>query len=50
MKTFNANGKTYKTDSETLALLDSFRTNGNSEMVAATFELGLAFGRIVEVK
>ncbi|WP_167389848.1 hypothetical protein [Burkholderia ubonensis] len=47
MVTFEANGKTYKTDEETLALMRDYRAAGNAEMVGAVFELGLHFGRIV---
>ncbi|HCJ9395007.1 TPA: hypothetical protein NV922_001313 [Escherichia coli] len=48
MRTFEANGKSWITDKETLRLLESFRAEKNEEMVGATFELGKAFGRIVE--
>ncbi|NII54371.1 hypothetical protein [Luteibacter sp. SG786] len=48
MMAFEANGKTWNTDEDTLALLRQFRTSGNEEMVGAVFELGRSFGRIVE--
>lgn len=47
-KTFEANGKTWKTDADTLALMTQYRNAGNDEMVGAMFELGKTFGRIVE--
>ncbi|WP_170836179.1 hypothetical protein [Pandoraea sp. ISTKB] len=47
MMEFEANGKVYQTDEETLALMRAFREAGNAEMVGAVFELGLRFGRIV---
>ncbi|EFV40486.1 hypothetical protein [Hafnia paralvei] len=50
METFEANGKTWATDEDTLRLLEAFRAEKNDEMVGATFELGKAFGRIVEAK
>ncbi|WP_441227994.1 hypothetical protein AB7813_08285 [Tardiphaga sp. 20_F10_N6_6] len=45
--TFQANGKTWKTDADTLALMNEYRAAGNTEMVAAVFEIGKSFGRIV---
>ncbi|NYT25357.1 hypothetical protein H0A73_17290 [Alcaligenaceae bacterium] len=44
--TFEANGKAYTTDSETINLMREYRADGNAEMLAAVFELGIAFGRI----
>ncbi len=44
--TFEANGKTWNTDAETLSLLRQYRGEGNEEMVGAVFELGRTFGRI----
>ena len=46
---FEANGKTWETDSETLALLREYRAAGNSYMVGAVFSIGLDMGKIVEV-
>lgn len=46
MHTFEANGKTYKTDLETLNLLREYKDN--PEMLSAVFGLGLDFGRIKE--
>jgi hypothetical protein len=46
MCTFEANGKTYKTDIQTLNLLREYKDN--PEMRGAVFELGLEFGRIKE--
>lgn len=45
--TFEANGKTWATDSKTLELMREYREAGNKEMVATVFELGKAFGKIV---
>jgi len=45
--TFEANGKAWRTDAETLALMVEYRDAGNTEMVAAVFEIGKSFGRIV---
>jgi hypothetical protein len=46
--TFEANGKTWKTDEATLALMREYREAGNAEMLGMVFEIGKAFGRIVE--
>lgn len=46
--TFQANGKTWKTDAETLALMAQYRDSGNAEMLGMVFEIGKKFGRIVE--
>lgn len=46
---FEANGKHYKTDHATILLMKAYK-DSNPEMLAATFELGLHFGRIVEIK
>jgi hypothetical protein len=48
MFTFEANSKKWSTDEQTMSLLKEFREAGNEEMLAATFELGVAFGKIVE--
>ena len=52
MKTFTMNGKTYKTDDETLAVLRSTipqaTVSGDMSAVAAIMILGQAAGRIVE--
>lgn len=50
MVTFEANGKKWSTDEQTLNLLNSFKSSGNTEMLGATFELGKSFGRIKEVE
>jgi hypothetical protein len=50
MKTFEANGKKWSTDEQTLALLNEFKQSNNEEMLGMTFELGKKFGRITEVK
>jgi len=44
--TFEANGKTYITDAETITLMREYRSAGNAEMLASVFEIGLTFGRI----
>lgn len=44
--TFEANGKGWKTDEQTLGLMREYRAAKNARMVAVVFELGLAFGRI----
>lgn len=46
--TFEANGKTYKTDRATIELMREYREAGNSEMLAAVFEIGISFARIME--
>lgn len=46
--TFEANGKIWTTDADTLKLLRDFRAAGNEEMVGMVFELGRKFGRIVD--
>ena len=43
---FEANGKFYTTDADTLALMRAYRDAGNAEMLGAVLELGLEFGRI----
>lgn len=54
MMNFTLNGKTYATDAETLAVLNSVmpsaKATGDSSAVIAIIELGLKFGRIQEVK
>jgi len=47
--TFEANGKAWKTDEDTLNIMREYRNSGNSYMVAAVFEIGVACGRIVQV-
>lgn len=51
---FELNGKTYKTDGETVKVLRSIipaaKTTGDSSAVIAVMSLGLATGRIIEVK
>lgn len=47
MNKFEANGKTWMADDETLALLRQYRAEGNEEMLGAVFELGKSFGRIL---
>jgi len=47
MTTFEANGKIWNTDTETLALLREFCDAGNTEMLGLVFEMGREFGRIV---
>jgi hypothetical protein len=49
-KTFEANGKGWSTDSETLNLMRSYRAAGNKYMVSIVFSLGVEFGRIAEMK
>jgi len=44
--TFEANGKTYVTDAETINLMREYRGAGNTEMLAVVFGLGISFGRI----
>lgn len=54
MQTFEMNGKTYCTDVETLNVLRSIvptaKASGDMSAVIAVMELGLRFGRIVEIK
>jgi hypothetical protein len=53
-ETFEMNSKTYKTDSETLNVLRQIvpaaRKANDYTAIAAVMSLGLATGRIVEVK
>lgn len=44
--TFEANGKGWKTDLETLNLLRQYRDTENLYMTAVVFSLGREFGRI----
>ncbi len=44
--TFEANGKGWKTDSETLRLMREYRDAGNTYMTSVVFSLGVSFGRI----
>jgi hypothetical protein len=44
--TFEANGKGWKTDTETLKLMREYRAAGNAYMVSVVFSLGVNFGRI----
>lgn len=46
---FEANGRYWQTDGETLALLRQYRDAANAEMLGAVFELGQEMGRISEV-
>lgn len=50
MRTFEANNKMWRTDVETLNLMNSYREQGNEYMVGAVFEIGKAIGRIEEVR
>ncbi|MBA2704803.1 MAG: hypothetical protein H0U60_13240 [Blastocatellia bacterium] len=47
-ETFNTNGKSYKTDSETLTLLNSLHADQKHTCLLAVFRLGEKVGRIVE--
>lgn len=46
---FEANGKTWATDLDTLNLIRLYRSEGNEEMVGAVFSIGQKFGRILLV-
>lgn len=48
--TFEANGKTYKTDLATLTLLREFRETNNVECGSVVLSLGIMGKRIVEVR
>ena len=54
MKTFEMNGKTYQTDTETLNVLRSIvpaaKRTEDASAVTAVMTMGLMSGRIVEVK
>jgi hypothetical protein len=43
---FEANGRAWLTDPETLALMREYRDQGNAYMVGAVFTLGIDGGRI----
>ena len=45
-KTFEANGKGWTTDDQTLDLMREYREAGNTYMVSVVFSLGREFGRI----
>jgi hypothetical protein len=48
--TFEADGKVWRTDAETLALMTQYRRDGSEEMVGMVFTLGQKFRRIVEAE
>lgn len=45
-ETFEANGRSWKTDVETLNLMREFREAGNRKMVSVVFHLAADFGRV----
>ena len=47
---FDMNGKTYKTDAQTLADLCEHRDAGNKRIVSIIFQMGFETGKILEVK
>ena len=49
MKTFEANGRAWQTDEQTLNLMREYREAKNTYMVGVVFELGKQFGRVKEV-
>lgn len=50
MNTFEMNGKTYTTDTETVELLRGLVATKQTAGIIAVMELGLKVGRIREVK
>jgi hypothetical protein len=47
--TFEANGKSYKTDKITIELMREYREAGNMDMLGLILEVGLSYGKIVEL-
>lgn len=45
-----ANGKTWKTDEQTLELMREYRDAGDKYMTSVVFNLSVEFGRTTEVK